>query len=108
MLTCHVFRYGLDFRLLSRRRLAILDATQVLERAQTPIQPTSNNSSVLTPIPHIEAITAQLVSERRPGPLISLTKGVLVSFEENGAGIENVGVRFVELVIKALSAGASV
>ncbi|KAF8608530.1 MED14-domain-containing protein [Ceratobasidium sp. AG-I] len=101
-------RYGLDFRLLSRRRLAILDATQVLERAQAPIPTTSNNSSVLTAIPHIEAITAQLVSERRPRPLISLTKGVLVSFEENGAGIEDVGVRFVELVIKALSAGGLV
>lgn len=37
--------------------------------------------------------------------LISLTKGALVSFDENGASIENVGVRFVERIIKVLTMG---
>ncbi|QRV93932.1 mediator complex subunit Med14 [Ceratobasidium sp. AG-Ba] len=99
-------RYAVDFRLLSRRRLAILDGTQVLERTmqnQSSVQPGSN--SVLTPIPRIEAIVTRLVAERRPGlgPVTSLTKGILISFDENGAGIENIGVMFVELVLRSQS-----
>lgn len=99
-------RYAVDFRLLSRRRLAILDGTQVLERTaqnQPSVQPGSN--SVLTPIPRIEAIVGQLVAERRPGlgPVISLSKGILISFDERGSGIENIGVMFVVLVLKVLS-----
>jgi hypothetical protein len=104
-----LLRYALDFRLLSRRRLAILDGTQVLERvlSQPHSSIPSTLSSILAPIPHIEAITSRLVAEPRMGPgvLISLTKGVLVSFDESGVGIENVGVRFVERIVKTLTMG---
>ncbi|KAG8699220.1 mediator complex subunit [Ceratobasidium sp. 395] len=104
-------RYAVDFRLLSRRRLAILDGTQVLERSSSQIQPLAQAAAnlVLTPIPRIEAIVNRLVADRRPGlgPIISLTKGVLVSFDESGAGIENIGAMFVELVLKALSLGGA-
>ncbi|KAG8747021.1 mediator complex subunit [Ceratobasidium sp. 414] len=104
-------RYALDFRLLSRRRLAILDGTQVLERTSSQIQPSVQPTSnlVLTPIPRIEAIVNRLAAERRTGlgPVVSLIKGVLVSFDESGAGIENIGVMFAELVFKALSVGGA-
>ncbi|EUC64205.1 Med14-domain protein [Rhizoctonia solani AG-3 Rhs1AP] len=83
-------RYGLDFRLLSRRRLAILDATQSLDRP------------ILAPIPHIEAIVTRLVSECQ---LISLVKGALISFDEEGTRLQDVGVKFVERVIRVLSMG---
>ncbi|CAE7084845.1 unnamed protein product [Rhizoctonia solani] len=83
-------RYGLDFRLLSRRRLAILDAAQSLDR------------SILAPIPHIEGIVMRLVPECQ---LISLSKGALVSFDEDGARLQDVGVKFVERVIRVLSMG---
>ncbi|KAG8733236.1 mediator complex subunit [Ceratobasidium sp. 423] len=83
-------RYGLDFRLLSRRRLAILDATQSLDRP------------ILVPIPHIEGIVKRLVPECQ---LISLSKGALVSFDEDGAKLQDVGVKFVERVIRVLSMG---
>ncbi|KAJ1304613.1 hypothetical protein OPQ81_005755 [Rhizoctonia solani] len=83
-------RYGLDFRLLSRRRLAILDATQSLDRP------------ILAPIPHIEGVIKRLVPECQ---LISLTKGALVSFDEDGAKLQDVGVKFVERVIRVLSMG---
>ncbi|ELU42600.1 hypothetical protein AG1IA_03372 [Rhizoctonia solani AG-1 IA] len=83
-------RYGLDFRLLSRRRLAILDATQSLDRP------------VLAPIPLIEGIVKRLVPECQ---LISLSRGALVSFDEDGAKLQGVGVKFVERVIRVLSMG---
>ncbi|CEL60873.1 hypothetical protein RSOLAG1IB_04112 [Rhizoctonia solani AG-1 IB] len=83
-------RYGLDFRLLSRRRLAILDATQSLDR------------SILTPIPLIEGVIKRLVPECQ---LISLSKGALVSFDEDGTRLQDVGVKFVERVIRVLSMG---
>ncbi|CAE6459018.1 unnamed protein product [Rhizoctonia solani] len=83
-------RYGLDFRLLSRRRLAILDATQSLDRP------------ILVPIPHIEGIVKRLVPECQ---LISLSKGALISFDEDGARLQDVGVKFVERVIRVVSLG---
>ncbi|KAG9124238.1 mediator complex subunit [Ceratobasidium sp. 392] len=102
-------RYALDFRLLSRRRLAILDGTQVLDRTSSQIQPPVQAVSnlVLVPIPRIELIVNRLVAERRAGlgPVVSLTKGVLVSFNESGAGIENIGMMLTELVLKVLTMG---
>ncbi|CAE6452612.1 unnamed protein product [Rhizoctonia solani] len=83
-------RYGLDFRLLSRRRLAILDATQSFDRP------------ILVPIPHIEGIITRLVPECQ---LISLSKGALVSFDEDGSKLQDVGVKFVERVMRVLSMG---
>lgn len=103
-----MFRYGLDFRLLTPRRLAIIDATQTLERIPSQAQPPithANSTTVLTPIPHIEAIASRLVAERQSGYLISLVKGALVSFDEDGARIGGVGVRFVELVVRVLTMG---
>ncbi|CUA66800.1 hypothetical protein RSOLAG22IIIB_00248 [Rhizoctonia solani] len=83
-------RYGLDFRLLCRRRLAILDATQSVDRP------------ILAPIPHIEAIIMRLVPECH---LISLSKGALISFDEDGVRLQDVGVKFVERVVRVLSMG---
>ena len=95
------FRYGLDFRLMSEQRIAILDASHSLfgsnsSITDSPITDPATSSLILRPIPQFREIVAKAVRDARSSGKFASSK---IAAIEVGVICDADGVRALSKVI---------
>lgn len=71
-------RHGLDFRLMTEERIAILDASHSLFGSNYSTDTSTTDSLVLQPIPHFREIVAEAVKEARSSGKFATSKIVAI------------------------------